>query len=79
MSWTFSALIGHADPPPGMFRMDVWEPSDPNFVARMRPVFSEPLVRMAAPAPSPKRTQVFLSSQFTNDESFSAPTMRAFL
>ncbi len=71
--------MGQAEPPPGMFKMDVWDPSVPSSVARMRPVFSEPAVRTAAPAPSPKRTHVFLSSQFITDESFSAPMMRAFL
>ncbi len=75
----FSMVVGHADPPPGMLRMEDCDPSVPTLVARMWPVFSDPLVRTAAPAPSPKRTQVLRSDQLVNAESFSAPMMRAFL
>ncbi len=75
----FSLVVGQAAPPPGILRMEVCEPSVPTSVARMRPVCSDPLVRMAAPAPSPNSTQVFLSDQLVNAESFSAPMISAFL
>lgn len=74
-----SMVVGQAEPPPGMLRMEACEPSVPTLVARMRPEPSVPLVRTAAPAPSPKRTQVLRSDQLVNAESFSAPMMSAFL
>jgi hypothetical protein len=57
--------------------MSVRLPSVPISVARMEPSPGSARRRTAAPAPSPKSTQVERSSQLTKAESFSAPMIRA--
>ena len=78
-SFAFSAVIGQALPPPGMLSRWVRFPSVPISVARMDPSSGSARRSTAAPAPSPKSTQVVRSSQLVTVESFSAPMIRAFL
>lgn len=75
----FSAVIGQAEPPPGISNKCVRLPSVPISVATIEPSPGSAQRRTAAPAPSPKSTQVERSSQLVTVESFSAPMMRAFL
>ena len=78
-SLTFSLVIGQALPPPGMLSRWVRFPSVPISVARIEPSSGSARRSTAAPAPSPKSTQVVRSSQLVTDESFSAPMISAFL
>src|SRR5205807_9244164 len=59
---TFSRVIGQREPPPGMNKISVYWPSLPMWVL-MTPCVLPRWRKMAAPAPSPKRTQVLRSVQ----------------
>ena len=69
------AEAGQALPPAGSSRREALPPSDPRQVVRS-PLEWGRCWRMAAPAPSPNRTQVLRSVQSTTDDIFSAPMMR---
>ena len=73
-SATDSAVAGQALPPPGSSSKLAFEPSDPRHVVR-RPRAPGLCFKMAAPAPSPKSTQVLRSVQSTTELIFSAPMM----
>ena len=70
-----SRLNGTRVPPASRLRMSAWLPSVPAAAAR---IFIESALELttAAPAASPKSTQVLRSSQFISRVSSSTPTTR---
>ncbi len=72
-----SAVAGAAEPPPAQWRSSALLPSAPRILPSRPTFFSSVVSSKAAPAPSPKSTQVVRSDQSTTLESFSAPTTRA--
>ena len=69
---TDPAVAGQRQPPPGMDNRSALFPSAPMQAVNKPWAFGR-LCKMAAPEPSPNRTQVLRSVQSTMEESFSAP------
>jgi hypothetical protein len=73
VSW----LVGRRLPPAGIESKSPPDPSD-RITAESTPPGSSPACNTKAPAPSPNKTHVLRSSQFTNRDSVSAPMTNAF-
>ena len=76
-SFTELIVAGWRQPPPGMARMFALPPSLPSRVAST-PRESARCCNTAAPAPSPKSTQVLRSFQSMIEDNFSAPMISTF-